>query len=235
MYIYVNKNKLTKNNYLLFQTYRPIIVCNQVSKRWRNIQTEKIIQRHYKSAAWGETSLKCHCWEYKFDAKEALSNMSSTNLFYRQKYCCKYWYYWQFCSDILTRVWYSLYLSVCAVYHDWLFYRRLLIIVSQQVALVMIYWSKSLRWRHNELDGVSDHQPHGCLLNRLFRRWSKKTSKLRVTGLCVGNSPGPVNSPHKGPVTRNMLPFDDVIMILWIINMLYHWSLQTYTPESMHR
>ena len=27
-------------------------------------------------------------------------------------------------------------------------------------------------------------------LNRLFRRRSKKTSKLRVTGLCVGNSPG---------------------------------------------
>ena len=27
-------------------------------------------------------------------------------------------------------------------------------------------------------------------LNRLFRRTSKKTSKLRVTGLCVGNSPG---------------------------------------------
>ena len=28
------------------------------------------------------------------------------------------------------------------------------------------------------------------LLNRLFRRRSKKTSKLRVTGLCAGNSPG---------------------------------------------
>ena len=40
----------------------------------------------------------------------------------------------------------------------------------------------------------------------------KETSKLRVTGLCVGNSPGPVNSPHKGPVTRKMFPFDDVIM-----------------------
>ena len=38
-----------------------------------------------------------------------------------------------------------------------------------------------------------------------------KTTKLRVTGLCVGNSP--VNSPHKGPVTQKMLPFDDVIMI----------------------
>ena len=46
-----------------------------------------------------------------------------------------------------------------------------------------------LRWRHNEHDGVSNHQPHHCLLNRLFRRRSKKTSKLRVTGLCVGNSP----------------------------------------------
>ena len=27
-----------------------------------------------------------------------------------------------------------------------------------------------------------------CLLNRLFRRRSKKTSKLRITGLCAGNS-----------------------------------------------
>ena len=51
-------------------------------------------------------------------------------------------------------------------------------------------FEKSLRWRHNERDGVSNHQPHDCLLNRLFRRRPKKTSKLRVTGLCVGNSPG---------------------------------------------
>ena len=35
---------------------------------------------------------------------------------------------------------------------------------------------------------VSNHQPHDCLLNRLFRRRSKKTSKLCVTGLCEGNS-----------------------------------------------
>ena len=43
-----------------------------------------------------------------------------------------------------------------------------------------------LRWRHNGCDSVSNHQPHRCLLNRLFRRRSKKTSKLRVTGLCFG-------------------------------------------------
>ena len=45
----------------------------------------------------------------------------------------------------------------------------------------------SLHWRHNGHDSVSNHRPHDCLLNRLFR--SKKISKLRVTGLCVGNSP----------------------------------------------
>ena len=72
----------------------------------------------------------------------------------------------------------------------------------------------SLHWRHNDHDGASNHQPHGCLLNRLFGRISKKTSKLRVTCLCAGNSPGPVNSPHKGSVTRKMFPFDDVIMIV---------------------
>ena len=46
-----------------------------------------------------------------------------------------------------------------------------------------------LRWRHNERSGVSNHQPLDCLLKYLFRRRLKETSKLRVTGLCEGNSP----------------------------------------------
>ena len=46
-----------------------------------------------------------------------------------------------------------------------------------------------ITWRHNERDGISNQQPHDCLLNYLFRRRSKKTSKFRVTGLCEGNSP----------------------------------------------
>ena len=49
---------------------------------------------------------------------------------------------------------------------------------------------RTLQWRHNGHHSVSNHQPHDCLLNRLFRRRSTKTSKLCVTGLCVGNSPG---------------------------------------------
>ena len=51
------------------------------------------------------------------------------------------------------------------------------------------YITFSLRWPHHEHDGVSYHLPHDCLLNHLFRRRSKKISKLRITGICVGNSP----------------------------------------------
>ena len=69
-----------------------------------------------------------------------------------------------------------------------------------------------LLWRHDGRDGVSNHQPHHCLLNRLFWRRSKKTSKLRVTGLCAGNSPMTGESLHKWSVTRKMFPFDNVIM-----------------------
>ena len=52
------------------------------------------------------------------------------------------------------------------------------------------YLVQSLHWRHNEPNGVSNHQPRDWLLNCLFRCRSKKTSKLCVTGLCVENSPG---------------------------------------------
>ena len=47
----------------------------------------------------------------------------------------------------------------------------------------------SLLWRQNGCDGVSNHQPHDCLLNRSFRRRSKKNIKApRHWPLC-GNSP----------------------------------------------
>ena len=67
----------------------------------------------------------------------------------------------------------------------------------------------TLRWRHNDHAGVSNHQPHGCLLNRLFRRTSKKTSKLRVTGLCAGNSPG------TGEFPAQMASYVENVSIWW--------------------
>ena len=79
-----------------------------------------------------------------------------------------------------------------------------------------IGYSLALQWRHYERDGVSNHQNHDCLLNSLFRCRLKKVSKLRVTGLCVrGIHQWPVNSPHKGPVTRKMYPFDVIMTSSW--------------------
>ena len=80
----------------------------------------------------------------------------------------KYVHYWWFLSIIWQ----------CVTLNELLYYHPL---TTSHAA--------PLRWRHNERYGVTNHQPHDCLLNRLFRRRSKKTTKLRGTGLCEWNSP----------------------------------------------
>ena len=72
----------------------------------------------------------------------------------------------------------------------------------------------SLQWRYNGRDGVSNHQPDDCILNRLFRRRSKKASKFRVTGLCAGNSPVTGEFPARRSSNGEMLPFGGVIMLV---------------------
>ena len=72
----------------------------------------------------------------------------------------------------------------------------------------------SLRWRHNGHNSVSNHQPHDGLLNRLFRRRSKKTSKLRVTGLCAGNSP-------TGEFHAKMASYAENVSIWWRYHMTH--------------
>ena len=64
------------------------------------------------------------------------------------------------------------------------------IVCSLVIALYMYIaqCGTSLQWHHNERDGISNHQPNDCLLNRIFRRRSKKASKFHVTDLCAGNS-----------------------------------------------
>ena len=74
---------------------------------------------------------------------------------------------------------------------------------NDTIAPVSVKWpwisgQYTLQWRHNGRDSISNHQPHDCFLNPLFRHRSKKTSKFWVTGLCAGNS------PHKWPVTRKV-------------------------------
>ena len=69
--------------------------------------------------------------------------------------------------------------------------------------------STSLHWRYNGRNSVSNHQPDDCLFSRLFRRKSKETSKLRVTGLCAGNSPG------TGKFPAQMAGYAENVSIWW--------------------
>ena len=85
----------------------------------------------------------------------------------------------------------------------------------------------SVQWRHNERVVVSNHQPHDCLLNHLFGRGSKKTSKLRVTGLCAGNSPGTGEFPAK------MASNAENVSIWWRHHVLF-LSLTPLTVGQSH-
>ena len=70
----------------------------------------------------------------------------------------------------------------------WAFYVEISTALDQHNMYLYTDACVTLQWRHNGRNCVSNHQPRHCLLNRLFRRRSKKTSKHRVAGLCVGNS-----------------------------------------------
>ena len=92
-----------------------------------------------------------------------------------------------------------------------------------------------LQWRHNEHDGVSNHQPRVCLLNRLLRRCrSKKTSKLRVTGLCEGNSPVTGEFPTQRASNGEMFPVDDVIILPIIYRKSWHFQHFDLLSKCQH-
>ena len=110
---------------------------------------------------------------------------------------------------------------------SWLFVCAFLWIITH----VNSFQRDQKHWRHNGRDGVSNHQPHDCLLNRLFRLRSRKTPKLRITGFCARNSP--VNSPHKWPVTRKMFPFNVVIMNIFFFTYFIKFIL--WYNISRHR
>ena len=89
-----------------------------------------------------------------------------------------------------------------------------------------------LQWRHNEHNGVSNYQRLGCLLNCFFRRISKNTPKLRVTGLCEGNSPVTGHFPaqrasdaENGSMTSS---WHDIFMLIesGFVNMPRYWVLK---------
>ena len=76
---------------------------------------------------------------------------------------------------------------------------------------------KALQWRHKERDGVSNHRRLHCLLDCWFDIRSKKTSSSVSLAFVWGIHRWLMNFLHKGPQTRKMLPFDDVIMDIFFI------------------
>ena len=95
------------------------------------------------------------------------------------------WYLLWVCGSILSNMrWITAKCSVlnCISHRMWY--------TSMNEKWRWLVYLMSLQWRHNGRDCASNHQHHHYLLNRLFRRRSKKTSNLRVTALCAGHSPG---------------------------------------------
>ena len=93
-------------------------------------------------------------------------------------------------------------------------FRKWLGVIRQQTV--------TLQWRHNGQNSISNHQPHDCLRIRLFRPRSKKTSKLRVTGLCARNS------PVTGEFPTQMASYAENVSIWWC-----HHDLSQSWPSSM--
>ena len=90
----------------------------------------------------------------------------------------------------------------------------------------------ALQWHHNERDDVSNHRPLGCLFNRMFRRRSKKTSKLRVTGLCEGNLLATGGLPSQMASNAGNVSIDDAIMGLIVISFC-RWRTATYDTREI--
>ena len=85
-----------------------------------------------------------------------------------------------------------------------------------------IWCHNAVQWRHNEHDGFSNHQPHDCLLNHADQKKHQNSVSLAFVR---GIHRWPVNAPHRGPVTRKMVPFDDVIMMTSLWSQLGNWTL----------
>ena len=98
---------------------------------------------------------------------------------------------------------------------------------SSGVACV-IHFLNLLQWRHNEPEASQITSITIVYSTVYSRRRSKKASKLRASLAFVwGIHWSPVNSPHKGQVTRKMFPFDDVIMSFvnnycWLSKLKYY-------------
>ena len=96
-----------------------------------------------------------------------------------------------------------------------------------------------LQRRHNERDGVSNHRRLDYFVSRFYRSSSKKTSKLRVTGLCEGNSPVTDEFPEqKASNTENVSIWwrhhITRVLLIWWYNFARHPMMKLVTTFQHH-
>ena len=134
-------------------------------------------------------------WSLCYDMDRTLYIVSAFNLIYNNVFKSR---------GILATCLYSMVFRVCCTE------------TVDQIILPDKNIRYTLQWRHNESDSVSKHQPQNCLLSCLFRRRSKKTSKLRVIGLCA------VNSPVTGEFPAQMASNTENVSIWWRHHDMHH-------------
>ena len=95
-------------------------------------------------------------------------------------------------------------------------------------------FDSTLHWRHNERDGISNHR----LLTQSFVQRQIKENNSASLAFVRGIHWSPVNSPHKGPLTRKTFPFDVVNMIIkataWILQYNLRPLIFIFHQEIYH-
>ena len=89
----------------------------------------------------------------------------------------------------------------------------------------------SLQWRHNQRDGVSNHQHHDCLLHRLFRQIKENSKPPRHWPLCG-------KSPVTGELPAQRTSYAENVSIWWChhvrsLKETYVWTMPDYEKGSI--
>ena len=84
----------------------------------------------------------------------------------------------------------------------------------------------TLQWRHNGCDGVSNHQPHYCLPNRLFWRRKNKHQSSASLAFVWGIHRWPMSSPQMASNAEN-------VSIWWRHHGLTFLSTQYWNHKSI--
>ena len=105
---------------------------------------------------------------------------------------------------------------------------------TRHFLVTLVRMEASLQWRNDERGGVSTHWRLDCYSIVYAGVNQRKHLSAASLAFVRGIHRWPVNSPHKGPVTRRMLPCDDVIMYSWE-SMKWNTKLQLKQSNTSNR